>query len=155
MERTKACFQKVDDWVEEVEVLEAIDFDAMYDRKGFEFVGLGTAREANQEKRRLHALRIRKYMGNVVVEYKEFDSPGERWRGDWQTQEPLRIFKDGADLTWPTKFPCGERRSLDNLDEIAIKIQQLKAFCKVSPFCGARLSYNLCMMCAEQMTVAL
>ena len=131
MERTQECFVKIDSWVEQVEVTDVIDFDAMYQGKGYDFVGLGTARESNQQKRRLHALRFRKYNGHAVVEYKEFDSPGEKWRGDWQTQEPLRIFKDDVDLSWPSVFPCADRRALENMETIAEKIEQMKSLYKV------------------------
>ena len=129
MSKTEQTFKRSDKWVEQVFVEDAINFDSIYDGQGYKFKGLGTAREADQRKRRLHCLRVRLYKGNPVVEFKEFDCRGEEWRGDWQSGEPLRIFKTTVD--WPDNFPALPKREIEDLPDIKIKIDQLEKFLEV------------------------
>ena len=119
----KAC------WHSSVDVDEVAEISSIFtSTNSHSFYGLAARISPDNKKRRLLCFRFRKDdKGLPRVQVKEFDSPKERWRGDWVKNEPLPLFKSRISMD-TSKLPCVQRQEMKKFEDLEKKVGALHRF---------------------------
>jgi hypothetical protein len=113
------------------ELIEDIaDFKEFFKGSKYDFQGLGTLRTTENKGRSIHALKFSLLDGQPVFWFKEFDSCGVPWSGDWKNAEkPISVFKA---TNFPADVQPAPRLPVKNMEKVKEKVAAVGAFCKVN-----------------------
>lgn len=122
------AFKSSDPWVVDIVIDRIIDFEVMLSPFTKRIHGLGTSRDSDNVKRRVHCIQFLRSNNQTCFQYKEFDSSSEEWQGLPVTNAPIPFFLGDAPMVLPDQLVLKAREGLKNLEEVEKKVKALKAF---------------------------